>query len=272
MAERLTTLANVKAWLDIDSDSSDALLTRAIDAASQFALNYMNRESMGAKDYTENFLGNGKSSTLLHNWPIIGISLVGINGNLIPESTVAVGGLPTRGYRVSDRRQSPQSVQLYGYNFLYQAPCQVVYKAGYETFQDFTLSVSEDSGKVTVQPREGEGLWVADQGVTIDNVIAVKTSSQDPSAGEYYVDEWGLYTFSLDDVSKVAVISFSYCPFAVSFGVTELVGEWIKRKDRIGVASKALSGGVSETVTFTQSDMNEAVRSYLQAYRNVVPF
>jgi hypothetical protein len=58
---------------------------------------------------------------------------------------------------------------------------------------------------------------------------------------------------------KVAVITYDYVPFDVSFAVTELIGEWYKRKDRIGILSKTLGG--QETVTFSQKDMGESIRS-----------
>jgi hypothetical protein len=88
-------------------------------------------------------------------------------------------------------------------------------------------------------------------------------------AGQYSVDEWGTYLFAGADTGKAAVITYDYVPFDVSFAVTELIGEWYKRKDRIGVLSKTLGG--QETVTFSQKDMGESIRSVLQPYTNVVP-
>ena len=269
MTERLTTLAAVKEWLDMSSEASDSLLTRVIDAASQFALNHMNRDGFGSRDYTQNFMGNGKTENLLNNWPIIDITSVGINGSLIPASSFGVGGLPTSGYRVSDLRSAPQALQLYGYNFIYRTPCQVIYRAGYQASQVFLLANPDSLASIEVIPT-ASGQWVSDVGVTLNGVEATKVATS-PATGEYSVSEWGVYTFNTADDSAEAIITFSYCPFLVSFGVTELVGEWFKRRDRIGVSSKALSGGVGENVSFTQSDMNASVRSYLQAYKNVIP-
>ena len=269
MTERLTTLAAVKDWLGIDTSDSDELLTRIIDAASQFALNYMNRGGFASQTFTENFRGNGKSSMLLRNWPVISVSSVGIGGSLVQASTLVQGGLPSEGYTVSDARDAPQSLELYGYHFYYRVPCQIIYQAGYRTSQAYVLELSDEPDTVTVTPSNG-GQWVADVGVTINSLTAVKVTA-DPSTGQYSVDESGVYTFSNNDATKTAVITYAYCPPDVSFGVTEIIGEWYKRRDRIGVLSKSLSGGVGESVSFVNSDMNDAVRGYLQPYRNVIP-
>jgi hypothetical protein len=92
-----------------------------------------------------------------------------------------------------------------------------------------------------------------------------------PTAGQYKVDDEGVYTFAAADTAAEVVISFGYAPYDIGQAVVELVGEFMKRKDRIGIASKGLAGGVSETISFTRSDMNETVRLILQPYRSVVP-
>jgi len=53
MTERLTTLAAVKDWLDISNNDSDTALVRLIDAASQFVLGWLNRDSFNAKEYSQ---------------------------------------------------------------------------------------------------------------------------------------------------------------------------------------------------------------------------
>lgn len=271
MTERLTTIAVVKEWLGIDTTDSDAQLIRIIDAASQFALNYMNRDGFAAQEYIQNFRGNGKCSTLLRNWPVLSVVEVGINGSLVPPSTFGQGGMPGKGYYVSDAREAPQSLDLFGFYFLYQCPCRVIYRAGYEMSQTFTLELSgvAPDQTVTATPTGG-GQWISNVGVTLDGLPATPVTSS-PQQGEYSVSTWGTYTFNVADQGKRAVINYAYCPPDVSFGVTEIIGEWFKRRDRIGVLSKSLSGGVGETVTFVNSDMNEAVRGYLQPYRNVIP-
>lgn len=267
MTERLTTLAAVKDWLGIDTAGSDIQLTRIIDAASQFTLNYLNRDSLAAQSYTQNCRGNGKDTLLLRNWPVLEVTSVGVNGSAIVEGSRGTAGMPSTGWLLGDARSAPQSVDLFGSAFYYRAFCQVVYRAGYETSQSFVLADVDDS--ITATP-SSLGQWIKDEGVTLNAVPAVKATSA-PATGQYSVDEWGVYTFAAADVGQTAIITYAYAPWDISQGVTEIIGEWFKRKDRIGVMSKSLSGGVGESVTFLQKDMNDAVRASLQPYRNVIP-
>ena len=270
MTERLTTLQAVKDWLGITTDASDAQLIRVIEAASQFALNYMNRDSLAAQDYTQNFYGNGKTSELLRNWPVISVSSVGINGKIIPASTSGTGGKPTDGYTLNDPRSAPQAVELHGYQFEFRTSCQVIYRAGFETSQASLIPAAAGDPLptvVTLTPVAG-GQWTADLGVTIDGNAATLVTG-DPTTGEYAVDEWGVYSFAAADASKTAIMSYSYAPWDVSQGVTELIGEWYRRKERIGQLSKTLGG--QETISYSRQDMNDSIRGMLQPYRNVIP-
>lgn len=263
MTERLTTLSQVKDYLDITDENSDSVLTRLIVAASQFVITWIGRDSFGVRSYTQNFRGNGKTSAMLLNWPVRSISSVGIAGSVVGASVLGNYGNPASGYVVSDVRFGQQQLDLYGYNFWQGAPSQVIYTAGFQTSQTVTIPASP----FQVTPTGG-GQWIADIGVTIDGVVAVKVD-ENPTAGEYAVDEWGTYTFAGDATDAEAVITYDYVPFDVSFAVTELIGEWYKRKDRIGILSKTLGG--QETVTFSQKDMSDSIRCVLQPYANVVP-
>jgi hypothetical protein len=264
MTERLTTLAAVKDWLDITTDDSDKQLTRLIDAASQFVLNLLNRDSFQVRSYIQNFRGNGKTTMLLRNWPIVTIGSVGVGGSFVSASTIGNAGLPGSGYTISDIRSAPQSIDLYGSHFWLGAPSQISYTAGFRTTDTYVIP---DENPIEYAPQSG-GQWSLDLGVTLDGVAAMKVAGI-PVAGQYAVDEWGTYSFANADNGKTAVISYDYTPFDVSWAVTELIGEWYKRKDRIGLLSKTLGG--QETVTFSQKDMNDSIRGSLQPYMNVVP-
>lgn len=267
MTERLTTLQAVKDYLDITDGNSDSFLTRLINSASQFVLTWISRDTFGVSTYTQNFKGNGKTSIMLWNWPVVSVSSVGVAGSAIAASSIGNVGMPGSGYVVSDpakRPSAPQTLDLYGYSFWQGAPCQVVYTAGFNTSQ--TTVIPDSPYQITP---DTDGQWVRDTKVTIDGVDAVKVATG-PAAGQYSVDEWGTYLFAAADKGKTAVITYDYTPFEISFAVTELIGEWYKRKDRIGVLSKTLGG--QETVTFSQKDMSDSIRMILQPYANVVPF
>lgn len=260
--ERLTSLAAVKAWLNITSDASDAQLTLVIDAVSQFVLSYLGWDTFRRRTYTQNFRGNGKSSVLLRNWPILGVTSVASAGATFPASTFNNFN-PSSGYVIGDQRGGMQSLDLIGYGFARGAYSTVVYEAGFETTQ--TLLVPATPHQFTPYK---DGTWNGDLGVTLDGVDATAVLGT-PVAGEYSVDEWGLYTFAAADEGKTAVISYSYVPAVISFAAMEMTAEFFKRKDHIGIQSKTLGG--QETITYTQGDMNPAARSMLQPYMNVVP-
>jgi hypothetical protein len=264
MNERLTTLAAVKDYLGITDGNSDSFLDRLILSASQFVLTWVGRDSFAPIQYTMNFRGNGKSSILLPFWPVVSVTSVGVAGSAISPSTFGNVGNPNSGYVVSDARFGNQSLDLYGYNFWSGAPSQVIYTAGFRTSQTGDIPATP----FQIAPTEG-GQWIADEGVTIAGVAATKVADS-PATGQYSVDVSGLYTFADADTGKEAVITYDYVPFDVSFAVTELIGEWYKRKDRIGLISKTLGG--QETVTFSQKDMGDSIKSTLQPYMNVVPF
>ena len=268
MTERLTTLSQVKDYLEITDGNSDSFLTRLIDAASQFVLTWLSRDGFAVSTHIQSFRGNGKPSAILWNWPVVSVASVGVAGSGISASVVGNYGNPASGYVVSDmlnRPSAPQTLELYGYNFWSGAPCQIIYDAG---FRGTETPAIPDTTPWQLTPA-ALGQWLVDVNVTIDGVDAVKVAS-DPTTGQYVVDEWGTYTFAEADAGKIAVITYDYCPFEISFAVTELIGEWYKRKDRIGILSKTLGG--QETVTFSQKDMSDSIKGILQPYANVVPF
>lgn len=58
-------------------------------------------------------------------------------------------------------------------------------------------------------------------------------------------------------------------PADIEEAVCELVGERYNYKNRIGTVSKSLGG--QETVSFSQKDMPDFLRSVLNPYKNVIP-
>ena len=260
--ERLTTLAAVKSWLDVDNTNSDAELTRIIDAASRFIANYLNWRSFKPTEYTHRFNGNGKSSMLLPNWPVISITSLAVGGVSIPASTFNKG-VPSSGYVLDSRDRALATLNIWGRHFC--GPSEIIYSAGFRYAE--TVVLTQADGEITVTPTEA-GQWISHESVTIDGVAATSVTGA-PNEGEYSVDEWGTYTFNIADDTKTAIITYGYAPWDIAFAATEVVGEWYKRRDRIGVLSKTLGG--QETVTFSKMDMNSSTRSSLQNYMNVVP-
>lgn len=267
MTERLTNLDNVKDWLDITNTDMDSFLILLIDAASQYALNYLNRDSFQARDYTQRFHGNRKQNMLLRNWPVVSITSVGIDGTVIPASVFDSTGKPTDGYAVSDPRNAPQSLDLNGC-YWYFGHCQVIYTAGFQDTQTTVIPAPVAPATVGTILAQQAGIWSLDMGVTINGVTATKVASA-PDVGQYSVDDWGTYSFNTADATKTAAIKYGFTPFDMAFAVTEFIGNWFKRRDRIGILSKTLGG--QETITFTQKDMTDGVKMTFQNYKNEIP-
>lgn len=269
MTERLVSLQAVKDWLGIKTDVSDKALIRIINAASQFTLNYLNRDGFAATDYTQNFRGNGKCSTLVRNWPVISVSAVGVNGTAIPLSVAGANGLNGSGFYISDQRGGPQSIELAGYNYWYGAQCQIVYRAGWETTETYVIEGNDPlTAALPYTPTTG-GTWTIDEGIKGEDGVAWTKVKADPVTLEYTVDEWGVYNFSVDDVGKTITFKYDYVPDDLSQAVLDMIGLWYTSKDRIGVLSKTLAG--QETVTFDRSSMPDTCEAALQFYMNVVP-
>lgn len=272
MTERLTTLQAVKDWLDISNTVSDSQLTRLIDSASRFVFNYLQRDTFSTVEHTDlTFQGNGKDRWMLPFWPVISVSSVGMNGTNIPASEAQSYGKRGSGFQVqkiSPDANGPAEILLWGYQFVYRAPCIVSFVSGYQTTETDVLAKVEPTDTTILVTPTTSGQWIADIGVTIDGVDAVKVDA-DPTAGQYSVDAWGTYTFSADDDTKTVVITYNYCPWDVAFACTQLIGEWWRRKDRIGVLSKTLGG--QETITFSQKDMTDSIRGMLGNYIRVAP-
>lgn len=86
----LTTLTDVKLWLNITSDTSDAILTKLIAGASSFIEGWLSRPLASAA-YTERYNGTGAYAMLLNNYPITAVSSLVIDGATVPAAASSTG-------------------------------------------------------------------------------------------------------------------------------------------------------------------------------------
>jgi len=124
----LTTLADVKAWLQTGQDAfpgtDDVLLARLITAASQFVQSWLNRR-IAATDWQEIRDGTGGQRLGFANIPVTAVLSLSIDGLEIPPSPA--GGGFGAGYVFS-----PTELALRGYVFTRRAQNVIVtYTAGY---------------------------------------------------------------------------------------------------------------------------------------------
>jgi hypothetical protein len=134
-------LADLKAWLNIQTSAEDALLQSLITRGSLQMLRWMNRDHIIASSYTENRNGNDALFILPRNFPLISVSALIVNGVAI----VAANDQVSAGFVFDSRKimlrgglsvfysLGPYSSQ-YQYRFTrgFQN-VQLVYQEGYAT-------------------------------------------------------------------------------------------------------------------------------------------
>lgn len=85
------TLAQVKEWLGITGTGDDALLTRAIGAASEFVRTWLGYEILSAS-YTERRNGLGGDALPFAHYPVTAVSSLTVNSVSIPASSGLIKG------------------------------------------------------------------------------------------------------------------------------------------------------------------------------------
>ena len=203
----LTTLADVKAWLQIGQSAfpatDDALLTRLITAASQFIQTWLNRQ-ITSQDWIEtrdrigNALGPYDVRYQFAAFPVTAVSLVVVDGLTIPPIPASPPGPPGMAVVSTFATQA-------GYLF---TPTQLVIR-GY--------TVPRKAGCVTLQYTAG-------------------------------------YATTPPDLAQACI---------------ELVALRYRERTRIGEVARAIGGG--ETVSYSQKDMSDSIKTLIQQYRIVAP-
>lgn len=121
----LTTLQNVKDYMQITDGGSDTVLQRLISSFSQWFLSQLNRGNLVESTYTEQRNGQGGDVMTSFYYPLLSVTSVTVSGQVIPESPDGV----QRGY-TSDS----YSIFLIGYKFHRgRQNVQLNYSAGYPT-------------------------------------------------------------------------------------------------------------------------------------------
>lgn len=89
-ANDLTTLDNVKAWLNLTATADDDMLTRMITALSSYIQSWLNRQ-LASQSYTEVRDGAGKGTLTLANYPVTAVASLTVNGVAVPYATNSQG-------------------------------------------------------------------------------------------------------------------------------------------------------------------------------------
>lgn len=256
----LTTLASVKAWLNISNANSDIILGTLITAASRLIHANLARPSLLPRQFTDRTDGRANSRLYLRNWPVLAIDNIVIDNRTF-----------TQGYRLQPSDLippgRPQAVDLVTHIFPRgRQNIEVTYQAGYAVQNEAATIASTAPYQCAIEAPYGP--WASDLGVAdaasgepLTNVTAA------PAAGQYSVSA-GIYTFAATDSGRAIVISYGFVPQDIAQVCTELVGERYFYRLRIGEVSKSLGG--QETVSFSQKDMPDSLAAMLAPYRAVL--
>src|SRR5438552_5042335 len=134
----LCTLSDVKAWLGRSDANSDALLQALIARTSRQILTYLRRGTILPHTVSEVRDGTGGTSIMLREWPVLSVSSLAIDAQIVPQGDVSSGfvfepwnGTPPGGAQV---------LALRGFCFGFRLPgilntqiVTIIYRAGYQT-------------------------------------------------------------------------------------------------------------------------------------------
>jgi hypothetical protein len=264
----LSTLASAKAWLSIDpaDTGNDAIIGALITSSSRFMCNYMDRGPiLGYHTVTEVQTGNGRNNLILHEWPVISVSALAINGTpyAIQTNPPFGSGFSWDAWEGSDS-QGHQRIYCTGNIFTkYPRNILISYTAGYQVQNEICVL----NGSYTSAPSR---LWYSDQGVTYNGSPLTYIANGTPITGQYTINQsTGVYTFAAADAAHTLLRTYSYTPEDLAQVTNDVVAWHFRDRDRIGMISKSLAG--QETTRFAKTALGPSSIAMLQNFMSVVP-
>lgn len=266
----LTTLQNLKDWLQTSTNSDDALMSRLITQMSGMIYAYLQRSSLIQSDYTDNRNGSGNCRMMLSNWPVLSVGSVYVNNTQIPKAPIGPNPSIQAGWFLSPWSGQPpgraQTVDLHGYNFWQGlGNVSIAYVAGYVVQNEpQTIPMAAAYGII---PNQFYGSWAADSGVAYASGAALSAVAVNPAEGQYVAPIYGQtsgYQFSEADAGKAVLLSYSYIPAPIEQACIELCAERYQYRSRIGERSHSLGG--SETVSYNLAGIPDAIGEMLRPY------
>lgn len=257
----LTTLVNVKAWLNTGAANAypagdDVILAQLITRASAWIPTYLTRNIV-PQQYSDTYNGSGTTKQFLRNRPVIQVTALLVDGVAIQPSTPPPLG---NGFLFD----ADQVYLVWGLFPMFAQNVQVTYTAGFQSSQ--------------VVPAPGvlfsvAGLaqtWNTDSGVSYTGGLPLTKVASSPAVGQYSIsfqnNGLAAYNFNIADAGTSVTITFGYTPADLEEAVIELVAETYKRRSRVGQASMHMG---AQTVTFSTKVLGETALDTLKKYRNV---
>ncbi len=204
---------------------------------------------------------------LLKHWPVTGISQLSTGGVTIARAQAPAAS----GYVLEPWDGTPsgfqQKLSLRG--FLFErgdSNISITYEAGYKVVDE--LRSIPASASYTLVAESPYGSFACGHSVTYANGAAMTKVQSAPAVGQYTLTD-GTYTFAAADAAAQVLLSYSYIPADIEHACVALVAERYRYRSRIGEVSKSLGG--QESMSYSQKDMPEFVKTLLQPYRRMLP-
>jgi len=267
----LVTLADLKAWLEVEGTADDTLLSLLISQVSRAILTYLDRPSILPTTYTDVIDGGNDTSVMLRYWPVNAIASCLVDGVAISAAPPLIAGAPLQCGYVLDAAAAmpPGRMQRLSMRYgLFRRGLQnviVSYFAGYQVSNE--AAAVPAAAPFTIAVQAPYGAFASDGGVTYTSGAPLTPAAQNPGLGQYTVSS-GVYTFASADAGAAVNLTYGYIPYDLSLAAKEWAGERYASHTRIGQASKSLGG--QETVSFIVKDVPDFVARILQPYRRVV--
>lgn len=249
---------------------TDGLMQRLVSACSLYIQTWADRTFRNLP-YIEARDGQGGDRMLLANYPVTSVTSLQIDGVNIPQAP-------------------PLGTPQVNYVGFFGAPSGFIY----DTFRIMVRGFRFTRGFQNVQIGYAAGFLVSNEQQTIPAVApyvlttlahwnagdrgVLYASNTDAlllvpygtalATGQYSVDTNGTYYFAAGDAGADVLISYGYIPYDLEQGTVDMIGDWFKYRNRIGVTSQAIE---QQTITFVNSAMTARALGVLQQYRRVAP-
>ena len=263
----LVSLAQLKAHLGVQSSGDDILLASMISQISRAICTYLNRPFLWPRNVVDTFDGNGRNRIQLRHWPVISVSSVTVDGQVVTQASGPTG----MGWLLEPADDEPpgamQMLMLRG-GFFRRGwqNVAIAYRAGYQIGGEAATVPSVAPFEVaTAQPF---GAYASDCGPTYASGQALTLAAANPATGQYAIDGLGNYFFSAGDAGQSVLLNYGYVPQDLAACAIDWAADRYRYRERIGMTSKSLGG--QETAAFRIAAMPEFVAQALRGFGRII--
>jgi hypothetical protein len=267
----LTTIANVKQFLNVTASTDDTLLQRLVSMASRYIANVISRAEFPSVHVNEVYDGVSPAPKgtrlMLRNRPVVSVQSVSISygsqlaSNVIPQSPDGI----QPGW-IFDKYGLKLVGGMYNFN-PGVGNITVSYTSGYQRIND--AQYIPGAGPYTIASTILADFWLYDQGVTLTvGGTSLTAVTGVPASMQYAVDANGNYTFNAAQAGLGVTIAYGCCPRDLEQVVIDLCCLRYRERLRMGENSRSLG---QEVMSYSTKDLSDNMKTALSQYQNVLP-